>query len=157
MAQDNRSAHTLRPKDFLILTLAESINASGVTVFLSPVDLYGSGIARCSWIFPLYSVAAYAAGLKAMEFIAEGVDRSESARIITTRPGEVCAALSETCGCGIMGMDARGWYADSEKSVVYIVVNRFRIPRMRVLIHEEDPGACLSIAEVADVFRRSDG
>ncbi len=73
-------------------------------------------------------MAAYAAGLKAMEFIAEGVDRSESARIITTRPGEVCAALSETCGCGIMGMDARGWYADSEKSVVYIVVNRFRIP-----------------------------
>lgn len=85
------------------------------------------------------------------------MDRSKSARIITTRPGEVCAALSETCGCGITVMDARGWYSDSEKSVVYIVINRFRIPRMRVLIHEEDPGACISIAEVADVFHRSDG
>lgn len=70
MAQDNRSAHMLRPKDFLFLTLAGIINAIGVTVFLSPVDLYDSGIARSSWIFPLYSVAAYAAGLKAMDFIA---------------------------------------------------------------------------------------
>lgn len=115
------------------------------------------GIARGSWILPLYSVVAYAAGLKAVDFIVEGVDRSKSAMIITTRPGEVCAALSEAFGCGITVMDARGYYSDSEKSVVYIVVNRFQIPRMRTLVHEEDPAAYISIAEVADVFHRADG
>lgn len=114
------------------------------------------GIARGSWILPLYSVVAYAAGLKAVDFIVEGVDRSKSAMIITTRPGEVCAALSEAFGCGMTVLEAKGYYSDSEKSVVYIVINRFQIPRMRALVHEEDPAAYISIAEVADVFRRSD-
>ena len=39
---------TLNPIDFLLLTIAGIINAIGVTIFLSPVSLYDSGISGTS-------------------------------------------------------------------------------------------------------------
>lgn len=114
------------------------------------------GISRSSWILPLYSVVAYTVGLKTIDYIVEGIDHSKSAMIITVHPQEVCAALSEAFGCGITIMDAHGYYSNSEKYVVYIVVNRFQIPRMRTLIHDEDPAAYITISDVADVFHKND-
>ena len=38
----------LRPKNLFFLTCAGIINAFGVTVFLTPVDLYDSGISGTS-------------------------------------------------------------------------------------------------------------
>lgn len=115
------------------------------------------GVVRDSWILPLYSVVAYAAGLKTVDFIVEGIDRSKSAMIITGHADEVCAALSEAFGCGVTVMEARGYYSGTAKSVVYIVVNRFQIPRMRALVQQADPTAYISITEVADVFSHSAG
>ncbi len=113
------------------------------------------GILLKSWILPLYSVVAYGAGLKTIDFIVEGIDRSKSAIIITEKRDEVCAALSEALGFGMTTIEAKGYYSDSDKSMVYIVVNRFQITRMRDIVHEVDPMAYISISEVADVFHNN--
>lgn len=110
------------------------------------------GIALNSWILPLYSIVAYAAALKTIDFIVEGLDRSKSAMIVTTKPDAVCSALSEEFNCGITILDAKGFYSDSSKTVVYIVVNRFQITKMKNIIHEKDPMAYIAISDVADVF-----
>lgn len=113
------------------------------------------GIVLKSWILPLYSVVAYAAALKTVDFIVEGFDRSKSAMIVTVRPHEVCSALSEEFGCGITIMDAKGFYSDSERKVVYIVINRFQITKMKTIVHEQDHSAYITISEVADVFKNN--
>ena len=41
---------------------------------------------------------------------------------------------------------------DSDKTVIYFVLNRFQIGRMREIVHSVDPGAYISITEVADIF-----
>ena len=41
---------TLKLKKFLLITLAGSINAFGITMFLSPVNLYDSGISGTSML-----------------------------------------------------------------------------------------------------------
>ena len=56
------------------------------------------GIMLQSWILPLYSVVAYGAGLKTVDFIVEGLDRSKSAMIVTDKADEVCAILSSKGG-----------------------------------------------------------
>lgn len=53
------------------------------------------GIFVKSWILPLYSIITYAVGIKALDFIVEGLDRSKAATIITTKPDKICVALSE--------------------------------------------------------------
>ena len=110
------------------------------------------GFVLHSWILPLYSIVAYGAALKTVDFIVEGLDRSKAATIVTVHPNEVCAALSEAFECGMTITETKGYYSNSPKTVVYIVVNRFQVGKMKELVHENDRSAYISIAEIADVY-----
>lgn len=110
------------------------------------------GFVLQSWILPLYSIVTYAAALKTVDFIVEGIDRAKCAIIITEMPDEICKALSETFGSGMTHLDAKGGYSNRDKSMIYFVVNRYQVIRMRDLVHEIDPCAYITISEVADVF-----
>ncbi len=113
------------------------------------------GLVLQSWILPLYSIVTYGAALKTVDFIVEGLDRSKAAMIITSHPDEVCAALMETFETGLTKIEASGGYSNAPKTVVYFVVNRFQIARMKSVVHEQDPTAYITITEVADVFRNN--
>ena len=126
----------------------------GTFVMIYNVVLYIiCGIAINSWILPLYSIVTYMAALKTVDFIVEGIDRSKSVLIVTENSEEICRSLSDTFEQGMTIMDAKGYYSDSQKKVIYIVLNRFQIGRMKDIVHILDPSAYISISEVADVFK----
>ena len=126
----------------------------GMFVMAYNVVLYVlAGLLIQSWILPLYSIITYFVGLKVVDFIVDGVDRSKSVMIITEKGEAVSAALMDAFQCGTTKMTARGGYSNAEKTVIYFVVNRFQVSRMRSLVHEVDPHAYLTITEVADVFK----
>lgn len=125
----------------------------GTFVMMYNVLLYViCGFVLKSWILPLYSIVTYAAALKTIDFIVEGVDRAKCAIIITEKSEEICQALSEVFGSGMTHLDAKGGYSNREKSMIYFVVNRYQVIRMRDIVHEIDPTAYITISEVADVF-----
>ena len=128
----------------------------GTFVMVYNVILYlASGVILKSWVLPLYSIVTYAAALKTIDFIVEGIDRSKAALIVTNKPDIICEKLSDEFECGITLMDAKGYYSNSDKTVIYIIVNRFQITKLRTLIHRLDKKAYISISEVADVFSSS--
>lgn len=106
-----------------------------------------------SWILPLYSIVTYMAALKTVDYVVEGFDRSKSVFIITTKDADICSALSAAFQQGITLLDAKGYYSDSEKKIVYIVMNRFQITHMKEIVHSIDPLAYISISEVSDVYK----
>lgn len=125
----------------------------GTFVMIYNVILYiVCGFVINSWILPLYSIVTYAAALKTVDFFVEGFDRSKAAFIITSKPTEVCRALSETFENGITTIKAHGYYSNSDKTMIYFVVNRFQIGKMKNTVHDIDPKAYISISEVADIF-----
>ena len=125
----------------------------GTFVLAYNVLLYVTcGIIMKSWILPLYSIVTYAAGLKTVDFVVEGIDRSKAATIVTKNPKAVGSAISESFQCGITVMEGKGFYSGEEKTVLYVVVNRFQVPKLKELVKENDDTAYISIAEVADVF-----
>lgn len=130
----------------------------GTFVMIYNVILYIiCGVAINSWILPLYSIVTYMAALKTVDFIVEGIDRSKSVIIVTENSEEICRILSDTFEQGMTIMDAKGYYSDSQKKVIYIVLNRFQIGRMKDIVHNLDPSAYISISEVADVFKTEHG
>lgn len=114
------------------------------------------GLIRDSWILPLYSIVTYAAGLKTVDFVVEGLDRSKSVMIVTDKAEEISAALMEEFKCGTTKISGTGGYSNAEKTIIYFVVNRFQIYKMRSIIHAIDPRAFVTISEVADVFKSND-
>lgn len=126
----------------------------GTFVMMYNVVLYViAGIVGTSWILPLYSIVTYMAALKTVDFIAEGLDRSKSVMIITDHADEICEKLMEAFETGATKIAARGGYSDTEKTVIYFVVNRFQIAKMRNIVHSVDKKAFMTISEVADVFK----
>lgn len=125
----------------------------GTFVMIYNVILYvAAGISVQSWILPLYSIVTYGAGLKTIDFIVEGFDRAKSAMIVTSRPAEVSKAISDAFGSGVTMLDAKGFYSDSPKTVIYFVVNRFQIGKLKDVVRENDKSAFITISEVTDVF-----
>ena len=130
----------------------------GTFVMIYNVALYiVCGAALNSWILPLYSIVTYAAALKTVDFVVEGIDRSKAATIITNQPKKVCDALSQHFGSGVTWMEAWGGFSNTKKAMVYFVVNRFQISALRDLVHEADPAAYVTISDVADVIKMSQG
>ena len=125
----------------------------GTFVMIYNVLLYIiCGLVLHSWILPLYSIVTYAAALKTIDFIVDGLDRAKCAIIITDQPQEVCSKLCEVFGSGATYLNAKGGYTNQEKSMIYFVVNRYQVVRMKELVHDIDPRAYITISEVADVF-----
>lgn len=128
----------------------------GTFVMIYNVILYIlCGVILQNWILPLYSIVTYFAALKTIDFIVEGIDRAKSAMIITTLPDEICEKLSEEFGTGTTKMDCVGGYLKQPKTVIYFVINRFQISRLKDIVHGIDPAAYVTISEVADVFKNN--
>lgn len=125
----------------------------GTFVMLYNILLYiVCGLCMESWILPLYSIVTYYAGLKTVDFIVDGVDRAKSAIIITERPTEICEALSYHFESGPTRLKAKGGYSNRDKAMIYFIVNRFQVVRIKEIVHEIDPQAYITISEVADVY-----
>lgn len=125
----------------------------GTFVMIYNVLLYiMCGFVLNSWILPLYSIVTYAAALKTIDFIVDGLDRAKCAIIVTEQPEEICDKLCEVFGSGVTHWKAKGGYSNEEKAAIYFVVNRYQVVRMKELVHEIDHNAYITISEVADVF-----
>lgn len=125
----------------------------GTFVMIYNTILYIIGaIVTGSWILPLYSIITYFVGLKTIDFIVEGIDRAKCAMIITEKSEDVCDALCSEFGRGITIMKAQGGYSKKDKSMIYFVVNRYQINKLKDIVHNIDLDAYITISEVADVF-----
>lgn len=105
-----------------------------------------------SWILPLYSIVTYYAALKTVDFIVDGLERSKAAFIVTSRSDKICKALQKEFSCGMTIINAKGGYSGKDRKVIYFVVNRFQIMKMKEIVQKIDPLAYITLNEVADIF-----
>lgn len=126
----------------------------GSFVMIYNVILYiACGIILKDWILPLYSIITYTAGLKTIDYIVEGLDREKCAMIVTEKPNEICSSLSRYFELGSTRVKAKGGFSGKHKTIVYFVVNRFQITKLKRVVHSIDPNAFITISDVADVFK----
>lgn len=143
--------------EVLGVTFAKGLGLTvGTFVMIYNVILYILiGIIWGSWILPLYSIITYFVGNKTIDFIVEGLDKAKSVMIVTERQEEICHALSAEFGRGITQISARGYFSGAEKCVIYFVVNRFQIPRVKKLVTSMDGSAFITVTEISDVMGTS--
>ena len=141
--------------EVMAVIFAKKLNLTvGTFMMIYNVCLYIiCGIVLRSWTLPLYSIVTYYIALNTIDFIVEGIDRSKSVMIVTEKGEEVSKALIEEFGSGTTILPAKGGYTMKDRTVVYFVVNRFQISRMRLLVHKTDPHAYLTISDVADIYK----
>lgn len=144
--------------EVMAVIFAKRLNITvGTFVMIYNILLYViCGLVINSWILPLYSIVTYMAALKTVDFIVEGFDRSKEVMIVTDKPEQINEALINAFECGTTKIAATGGYSNADKTIIYFVVNRFQIAKLRSIIQTIDPKAFVTISEVADVFKSND-
>ena len=144
--------------DVLSVVFAKRIGISiGTFVMLFNTLLYIiCGIAIQSWILPLYSIVTYYVGSKTVDFITEGFDRAKCAMIVTVKANEISNALSENFDSSGTIVKAVGGYSKKDKEIIYFIVNRFQINKLKNIVHDIDESAFISLQEVADIIRKKE-
>ena len=108
-----------------------------------------------AWLLALYSIIAYACGLKAVDFVVDGFDKAKSAFIISEKNDEIAEALSGEFGRGVTVLEAEGYYSKANKTIIYCVINRFEMAKLKEIIHGIDPHAFVAINDVTDSMSKN--
>ena len=141
--------------DVLSVVFAKKIGISiGTFVMIFNAILYViCGIVIQSWILPLYSIVTYFVGSKTVDFIVEGLNKSVCAMIVTNKARDISKALSDSFKSGGTIVDAVGGYSKERKQILYFVVNRFQIARLKKVVSETDPEAFVSLQDVSGIVK----
>lgn len=142
--------------DVLSVVFAKRLGISlGTFVMIFNTILYVicGGVIK-SWILPLYSIVTYFVGSKTVDFVVEGIDRSKCAMIVTTKASKISDALAENFQTSGTIVKAVGGYSKEEKEIIYFIINRFQINKLKSIVHEIDDSAFISLQDVSDIIRK---
>lgn len=95
-------------------------------------------------------VAVYICG-RVIDFVQDGAYSAKGALIISDHSTEIANAITERMERGVTVINGRGHFTKEEKDVLYCVVGRNELVRLKSIIHTIDPHAFVSIIEVRDV------
>lgn len=138
----------------LNLTVGNFVMIFNVILYLT-IGITVISLGKGDFTIPLFSIVAYYVNGKAVDFITEGIDQAKGALIITTNYDAVAPALSEEFGRGLTVINAKGYYSQADKQVIYCVVNRFQLSRLRSVVARCDRNAFVTVMDISDVFGTS--
>ncbi|MEB3101289.1 YitT family protein [Ferviditalea candida] len=100
----------------------------------------------------LYTLVTVFISSKVIDFIQEGAYAAKAFTIISDRTETIADAITRDLDRGITLFPAKGAYSKKQKEVVYCVVYRHEMRRLRALVKEMDPNAFMIISDVHDVL-----
>ncbi|MBQ7035003.1 MAG: YitT family protein, partial [Clostridia bacterium] len=87
---------------------------------------------------------------KTIDFVVDGFDRGNSVFIVGRRDSDLPMQLSEALGRGVTLLEAYGGYSGEDKTLIYCVVNRFELGRVKRLVIELEPEAFMAVGDVSE-------
>jgi len=134
-----------------ILARRRGISLSQSYLFTDAAVILAAG-AAFGWEQALYAmVALYISGVAA-EVVTEGVGVARTAIIVSDRPREVADAILRELERGVTGLHGEGMYTQQARTVLFVVISRSEVARLKALIHKADPEAFVVIGQANEAL-----
>lgn len=91
-------------------------------------------------------------GTKVMEFVIEGLNTQKAVTIISKNPNAIADQVSYKMNRGVTVLAGHGYYTKEQKEVLYIIISRQEVIKLKNIVKQVDPNAFLAIHDVRDVF-----
>lgn len=135
-----------------IIITKNSLLSIGQLVMGFNIVIFSSAAIFLGWDRALYSMLAYFVAHKAIDIVVEGFDEVKAVTIICDNGEEISEAITARLGRGVTFMEGRGGFTKEKKTILYSVVTRLEISKLRSIIYEKDKNAFVTINDVADVM-----
>ncbi|MDQ3756046.1 MAG: YitT family protein [Acidobacteriota bacterium] len=98
----------------------------------------------------LYSMLTYFAASKTIDFIIHGIEEYNGIIIVSVHSEAIRSALLNDIGRGVTIYKGRGGFTEAEQDILYCVVTRLEIARVKRIVEELDEAAFIVIHAIAD-------
>jgi uncharacterized membrane-anchored protein YitT (DUF2179 family) len=127
-----------------LLRLGDVILLFNVALFLVAMSLLGVEVA-------LYSILTYVAAARTLDFVLHGIEEYTAITIVSRANGEIGAQIMTSLGRGITVYKGRGGLSFEDQEIIYCVVTRLEVGRVKSIVRALDEGAFVTSHALADV------
>ena len=97
------------------------------------------------------AVTIYITGI-VIDKISTGFDSAKLVQVITDTPESVSSQVMERMNRGVTLIKSRGAYTGKDREMVFIVVKRIELQRLKKIVRELDPKAFIIVGDVSEVL-----
>ena len=134
-----------------IIADKKSVFSVGEVVMFINLFIFAAAGFLFDWERAMYSVVAYYVISQTIDAVLKGMDSSYSVMIVTQAPDEIGQALMDELGRGITILYGEGGYKKEKRKVLYAVVTRLEVDRVKSIVLDYDDAAFVTINAVNDI------
>ena len=135
----------------IILDRKSGFSVGEIIMFFNLFILGSAGLVF-GWDKAMYSLVAYFVAFKIIDITIEGLDESKGIMIVSDNADDIAETLLARLGRGVTILHGQGGFSQEPKKVLYSVITRLEIAKMKTIVHEKDPNAFVTIHDVHDVI-----
>lgn len=139
--------------EIMSLVLSKKFGFSvGEWIMAFNVFIYGASGLVFGWNKAMYAVLTYFIAFKVIDIVLEGLNSSKSIRVISDKSYEIGQELLEKLNLGVTYLKGIGAYSGAEKTIIFCVVSRLEMAKMKEIIKNIDPNAFISVVDVHEAY-----
>ncbi|TWI58887.1 YitT family protein [Halalkalibacter nanhaiisediminis] len=124
----------------------------GKTMFLYDALVIASSLIYLNYREAMYTLLAVFVATRVIDFIQQGAYSAKASFIISDKVPEIAHAILSEMDRGATFLRGKGSFTGSEKEVLYCVVGRNELIRLKTLVERIDPHAFVTVNDVQDVI-----
>jgi len=147
-----RNSAALDGTEILALRMSKKSGFSiGEIIMFFNVFIYAGAGFLYGWDRAMYSVLAYFIAYKVIDIVMEGLNESKSVNIISDKAIEIGNNIISKLDIGVTYINGEGGFTGAQKKIIYCVISRLEVTKLKELVHSIDPTAFLAVENVHEV------
>lgn len=149
-----RNGGALDGTEILGILLARKLPFSvGEFVMFFNIFIFGWAGFVLGWEQAMLSIITYFIASKAIDFVGQGLTGdTKAALIVSDHHDEVSEAIQDRLGRMITKLYGKGGYLETEKEVIFVVLTRLEIAKLKSIVHDADPKAFITIVDAQEAL-----
>lgn len=150
-----RNGGSLDGTEIVAIILDKRISFSiGEIVMFFNLFILGISSLIFGWDKAMYSLLAYFIAFKVIDIVVEGLDEAKAVMIISEQYEDITSAIMDRLGRGLTLLDGKGAYKGLETNVIYVIVSRLEITKLKSIVLGFDENALITIGNVEVTGKR---
>lgn len=138
--------------EILSILLSKKIPFSvGEIVMFFNIFIFGWAGFILGWEQAMYSILTYYIASKTIDAVTQGLNDTKAVIIVSDQYEELTETITNRLGRTVTRLHGQGGFYGNEKDVIYVVIIRLEISKLKNIIYEVDPNAFTTIMDAQEV------
>ncbi len=147
-----RNNGSLDGTEILAITLTKKFPVSvGEIIMFVNIFIYTCAGFIYGWDKAMYSALTYFTASRTIDVVLQGLNEAKSIFVVSDKNLEIGANIISQLDKSVTYIDAQGGYSQQEKKMLYCVVPRIELTKLKDIVNSIDPEAFIAIENVHEV------